>query len=500
MSFYSFYRKGLDLEPIEIEVTLLPGVPAFHVTGLPDVATKESVMRIKAALRHQGFQLPKRDQVLFNLRPNHERKTSQGLDLAMAAAYLWETSQIPEFAGCVQHSSFGTVKDSRLFLYGELALDGQVTMPDDLDLLESMRPNDYLVTGEGDCALARGVVRDLRSLQSIEWREGQFNPPDLEVDRQFDHLSFCRSAADILAIIAAGEHNLFIAGPAGSGKTTFARILHTCLRVPTDSEWRRIEKIEKIAGRTVSSATSNCERLLKSRSRPFVSPHHSASEIAILGGGVPACAGEITRAQHGVLLLDEFLEFEPSVVESLREPIERHEITLLRKGVKVTFPADFLLVATTNLCPCGDFVPGDVRKCSYSQTRCRSFYQKLTGPLLDRFEAVCFTQQWTHQQDEDVAQVRERVREAQCFARKTRGQTIMNSRLELEALEAMVPPFVMNNMLPEIPPSRRRRLALLRVARTIADLDSSPDICTEHLHAAGQLTLRPFHEFRHAFI
>ena len=486
MSVYSFYRKGLDLDPIEIEVTLLPGVPAFHVTGLPDVATKESVMRIKAALRHQGFQLPKRDQVLFNLRPNHERKSSQGLDLAMAAAYLWQTGQIPEIAR--------TAKDSRIFLYGELALDGQVSMPEDMELLESLSTNDVLITGDGDCAHARGVARDLRSLQSIEWREGKFSPPEFEIDRQFDHLSFCKKAADILSIAAAGEHNLFIAGPAGSGKTTFARVMHTCLRAPTVAEWRRIEKIENVASRGKTKRSSRLRR------RPFVSPHHSASEIAILGGGVPACAGEITRAQHGILLLDEFLEFEPSVVESLREPIERHEITLLRKGVRVTFPADFLLVATTNLCPCGDFVPGEMRKCCYSQSRCRSYYQKLTGPLLDRFDAVCFTQQWTHQQDEDISQVRERVREAQCFANESRGQTVMNSRLELEALEAMAPSFVLNNMLPEIPPSRRRRLALFRIARTIADLASSSEIRADHLHAAGQLTLRPFHEFRHAFI
>ncbi len=424
--------------------------------------------------------------MLFNLRPNHERKSSQGLDLALAAAYLWQTGQIPEIPS--------RAVDSKVFLYGELTLDGQVTMPEDLDLLESMPARDLLITGDGNSAHARGVVRDLQSLRNIEWREGEFTPPEFDIDRRMDHLSLCKAAAETLAVTATGEHNLFIAGPAGSGKTTFARALHTCLRAPTIAEWRRIEKIEKINTRRGYLGETG------SRGRPLVAPHHSASEIAILGGGVPPHPGEITRAQHGLLLLDEFLEFSPSVVESLREPIERHEITVLRSGARVTFPADFLLMATTNLCPCGDFVPGQPYKCSYSQTRCRSYYQRMTGPFLDRFETICFTHKWTHKQDEEVAQVRERVRAAQCFARESRGQLIVNSRLELEALEAMVPAFVLRNLLPEIPSSRRRRLALLRVARTIADLAGTPAIIADHIHMAAQWTIRPFHDFRQAFI
>ncbi len=491
MSVFSFYRKGLDLHPIEIEVTLLPGIPSFHVTGLPDVATKESVMRIKAALRHQGFQLPKRDQVLFNLRPNHERKSSRGLDLALAAAYIWQTGQIPE-----NPKRKGS---SRVFLYGELTLDGQVAKPNDLDLLDFLSADDLLITGDGESVHSRGVIRDLRGLANIEWREGEFTPPEFEIDRRMDHLTFCKAAAEILAIAAAGEHNLFIAGPAGSGKTTFARALHSCLRAPTLAEWRRIEKIERIAAseRRLTEAGNPDPRV---KSRPLIAPHHSASEIAILGGGVPPHPGEITRAQHGLLVLDEFLEFSPAVVESLREPIERHEITVIRHGARVTFPADFVLIATTNLCPCGDFVPGQSYKCSYSQTRCRSYYQRLTGPFLDRFEAICFTQKWKQTHDEDVAQIRERVRAAQQFAQSTRGQLLPNSRLELDTLEATVRPFTLKNLMPEIPPSRRRRLALFRIARTVADLAESEDIKVEHIHAAAEWTIRPFHAFRQAFI
>jgi magnesium chelatase family protein len=477
MRVYSFFKRNLELEPIEIEVSFVPGIPTFQLTGLPDAAIKESILRLKSALRHQGFRLPTREQVLFHLRPTHERKSSQGLDLALAAAYLYKTEQLkpPDCEG-------------RIFLYGELALDGEIKKPEDLDLLESMPAKDILITGEGECAVARGVGKDLRGLASLKWCEEQFSTPPPFIDTSFDSLSFCKHSAEALRIAATGEHNTFMAGPQGSGKSTFAHAIHSLLRAPTREEWRQIEKIQRL---TRAPAMDSA--------RPFVAPHHSSTDVALLGGGTPAVPGEITRAHNGTLLLDEFMEYTPHVVEALREPIERHEITILRKGIKTTFPANFLLIAATNLCPCGEFVPNFTSRCQRSKTYCRSYFDRLSVPLIDRFDVVTFTHTWTHKKVVTVADLRDEVRAAQEFALKSRGQKVLNSRLGLAELENKMSLFTLKNLIPTELNSQRRRLALLRVARTIADLRSSKDIELRHLNEAEEFTHKPFLDFRRAY-
>ncbi len=490
MRVYSFYKKGLDLLPVEIEISLVPGVPAFHVTGLPDAVIKESILRLKSALRHQGFEMPTREQVIFHLRPTHERKSSQGLDLALAAAYLFKTGQLPTPAA----------EGERLYLYGELSLEGSVTKPDDLDFLEGLGSGELLITGPGSCALPRAVASSLKDLGSLKWCEGEFSEPPVAAGASiFDSYEFCEKSAQMLLVAATGEHNAFLAGPAGSGKTTFARVLHELLRPPTMTEWRRISKIERLAGRASPAVGPASSELSHISARPFMAPHHSATDVALLGGGVPATPGEITRAQHGMLLLDEFLEFSPHVVESLREPIERHEITILRKGVKVHFPADFMLVATTNLCPCGDFKPSEKNKCQYSQVRCRSFFEKLSLPLLDRFDVVTFTHTWGYKKAATFAEIRDRVQAAQKFALEMRGQLKMNSRLSALEVEPLISPFALKNLLPDSLSSHRRRLSLLRVARTIADLAADEIVESRHLKQAEDLTHRPFLDFRRAY-
>lgn len=482
MKIYSYYRKGIELEPVEIEMTLAPGMPQFQVTGLPDICIKESMLRIKTALRNQGFQLPQREQVVFHLRPTYERKSSQGLDLALAALYLWKTGQIP---------LLDLKENEKIFLYGELGLDGQVTRPEDLDLLDELEEHSYLVTGKDPGKLGlphfHGQISQLTQLEKIDWVEANFDALPEPTISSDSHLRFCTEAADVLAVAAAGEHNIFLAGPAGSGKTTFSRALHGLLRGPNRAEWRRIQKMAKLTN-------------VPAEGRPLVAPHHTASMVALVGGGVPASPGEISRAQHGILLLDEYLEFDPKVLEALREPIERHLITVLRQGIRTTFPADFMLLATSNLCPCGDYVPRCVVQCSYSQFRCRSYYQRLSGPLLDRFEVATYTHLWSREKSISLEEVFVRVRRAQKFAEETRNSKTMNSRLAMKDIENTIPEFIRTHLMPELPASQRRRQALLRVARTFADLDESKEVKSIHLERAKEMTIDPFNAMKQAFI
>lgn len=481
MAIYSFMRKGIDLEKIEIDISLVPGLPAFHLIGLPDASIKESILRVKSALRHQGYRLPQKDQVIINLKPAYEKKSSQGLDLAIAAAYLIQTGQLEQ----------ATVSDARdLYFYGELTLNGEVRTPADLQLLEDSPANSKIITGETENKLGffHGCVKTLADLINVRWQEGLWqsdDSPSALIDK-FKDFEFSEKAAETMTIVASGEHNTFIAGPAGTGKTTFTEAVHTLLRTAILPEKKKIAKIAKITGKEVVG-------------RPFISPHHSSTEIALLGGGIPPQPGEITRAQHGMLVLDEFLEFSSYVKESLREPIEKHEITINRAANKVTFPADFLLVATSNLCPCGEYVPNCETKCGFYSSYCKSYYKKLSGPLMDRFEIITFSHDWKSKEKTSVYNMKEKVMRAQDFALRTRGQNKMNSRLTLAECEQLVTPFVRKNLLPEVPQSHRRMLAFLRVARTIADLECSEAITGQHLNRAKSLTIQPFRELKTAW-
>lgn len=484
MRVKSFVRRGIDLEPIEIEVSLVPGIPSFHLIGLPDAAIKESLMRIRSALRHQGFSLPTRDQVLIHLKPSYEKKTSQGLDLAIAAAYLFKTEQIPG----IQFQD-----NDEIYFYGEVSLEGDISSPPDLDLLDWLSEECLLVTGCGHDHLdfRHGQARTLRDLENIKWCEGRFageldDPSQRETFTRLRDHRFGETVSRLLTVVAAGEHNVFVAGPAGTGKTTFSEALHAVLRPSTREEWRTMAKITRVTGQDMVG-------------RPLLAPHHSSTDIALLGGGVPPFPGEVTRAQHGVLMLDEFLEFDSHVKESLREPIEKHEITICRAGARLTLPADFLLVGATNLCPCGEYVPGRPAHCKSYSSYCKSYYQRLSGPLLDRFEVVAFSHLWRGERRERLSEIHERVLSAQRFAHKSRGQTKMNSRLTLQECEQVVPPFVREHLLPEMPSSQRRHLALLRVARTLADLEGSESVRGRHIEDAKALTIQPFEDIKGAW-
>jgi magnesium chelatase family protein len=458
----SFIHDFLNLEPIEVEVALLPGLPSISITGLPDAAIRESLTRIKSALRSQGFELPKREQVIVHLRPSFSRKSSCGLDLAIAAAYLAATGQIE------------LSLDEKFYFYGELTLDGRVIAPDDCVIVDQDQLDGKLITGECVLPFPHGELRVLSDLRQISWVTGESGSQAF-VRPPIPDMEFPKPAAELMAIVGAGEHSVMLAGPAGTGKSTFSEMLHKVLLSPNDDMFKVWRKIARFTGE-------------KYDWRPMRQPHHSATSMAIIGGGLPPLPGEISRAHGGLIVFDEFLEFSPDVREALREPMEKKQITISRKGVSALYPADALYVATTNFCPCGKKSLKSSPFCRFSRTRCNSYLERLTGPVLDRFEILAITDTWQHKTKIPISDIFDQVSRAREF-QLARGQLISNHKLAESEVLSQVDPFVAKNLLPDTGDSRRRKLALLRVARTCADLDGEQTIQAKHIEKSRQLTI-----------
>lgn len=474
MKVRSFIRQGSELVPVEVEINLLPGLPQISFLGLPDAALKESSLRIRSALREQGFHLPQAQQIVVHLKPTHLRKSSRGLDLAVAAAILWETEQleIPEW-----------LRENPYF-YGELSLKGEVVVPDDLPDVE-LKEDNVIVTGalETDFPMRfrRLVLRELKELFAPEIREARTEPPKfhrpvLEVD------DFPELAARLITVVAAGEHATLIAGAPGSGKSTVADAISSFLDEPDIVTFQTSQRVARAFGRQLTW-------------RPLVRPHHSITPTAMIGGGINPWPGEISRAHGGVLVMDELLEFHPDIQEALREPIETGIISIARGGHVRNFPARFLLLATTNLCPCGEFTPTKNQgRCRCSRTVRARALQRLTGPFVDRFAIFTLTDDWSTKDKPGTRvhrdQIRDEVNRAIFFRQTKRAQNEPNSRLTEAALEKWLGDFQMRFGLPEVLRSRRRRVAILRVARTLADLRESEKISNHDLDEAAALCVR----------
>ena len=464
MKVTSYIRVGSELERVVVELTLAPGLPQFHFIGLPDTALRESALRIRTAIREQGFMLPQAQQILVNLTPTHLRKSSQGLDLAIAAALLWETEQVP------------LPDDDLPIVYGELTLRGEVAAPSDIDEIEGF---ERVITGKGDQALRFSTWR-LETLASLA--RAPFWTPDDEAlvftRPATSLLQLPRSAAEIAEVVAAGEHSLLLAGPPGTGKSTLAGGIPCWIEQPHGEEFLATRKYWRRAGLDLTW-------------RPVLKPHHSITPLAMIGGGSSLWPGEITRAHGGVLIMDELLEFHPVIQESLREPVESGVISLVRgSGVK-TFPARVLLLATTNLCQCGRFVPEpNMGGCRCRKGDRRRRLARLTGPFVDRFAVFATTEKWLEEPMVSVSSLTSRVQAAIEFRRTERGQLEPNARADVDVFESSLSAFQAKHLLSSGLPSRRRREAVVRVARTLADLRGDHAIANEDLDVAIRLAVR----------
>lgn len=477
MKIQSLVREQNALVPVEIEVSLLPGLPTIQFLGLPDQIIRESIHRIKSALRHQEFDFPRAQQILVNLRPNHLKKTSRGLELAVAAGILWETQQLKQ-----------PVLE-KTFLYGELGLSGEVFEPEDLAKDFEAPEGSVVITGKLSstrCSFGRRVVHEIRDLPQARWHEPRLQEVLLQRPVYGLDLEFPRAHARLLAVLGLGGHSVLLAGPAGSGKSTLAKAVASFVSAPSPEEILEIQKYNK-------DFREGCPLW-----RPVVHPHHSGTPLSLIGGGVPPQPGEIARAHRGILILDELLEFNTKVQESLREPMDEGSLRISR-GVRVNrFSAQAQVLATTNLCPCGDFVPGQRPQCRYSVVKCRSYSQRLSGPLLDRFEVLVMTEKAGGEDVKKVSglKVLEAVENSRAWRRQQGRGDPLNARLPLPVIEDQVESFYFKHLLNKDLGSHRRYQATLRVARSLADLEHQEKIQGPHIEEALRWTWLPFERLR----
>ena len=491
---------GLDAQIIEVEVDLTPGLHIFNIVGLADKSIEEARERVSAAIKNSGADPPrkKNQRLIVNLAPADIKKEGPAYDLPIALGYLLASKQI--------HFD----PENKLFV-GELALDGKVRS------INGVLPIALLAKEEGiktlfvpkDNAKEAALIENLEIIpveslsQIIAYLENRINiepQPSTKLEEILEksvyeidmaYIKGQESAKRAIEIAASGAHNLLMTGPPGSGKSLLAKAIPSILPKMTRNEILEVTKIHSVAGKLGPKIPVIAQR-------PFRAPHHTASEISLIGGGTFSKPGEISLTHRGVLFLDEFPEFHRDLLESLRQPLEDGVVTISRAKGSFTYPAKFILVAAMNPCPCG-YATHPTKPCVCSPNQIRKYQRRISGPLLDRIDLHVEVPQLKYDKlasekvAEESAEIRKRVEKArEIQLKRYEGQAAKtNSEINIPQIKKYcridsAGENLLRNAVDRMSLSARGYHRILKLARTIADLADEPNILKDHIAEALQ--------------
>lgn len=506
VKLYSGTVEGIEARTITVEVNLSPGI-RFQVVGLPDNAVKESQQRITAAFGNNGLKMPGFN-ILVNLAPADLRKSGSHYDLPIAVGILTASRQVnPD-------------KLEKCLLAGELSLDGtllpvrgilpiaaqarkegfQTLIVPLANAREAAVVDNLNIYGIRDLAEAVSFLNDELPLTpaTLDTREDYFERVD-HFDHDFRDVKGQSDVKRALEVAAAGGHNVLMIGPPGSGKSMLAKRLPTIMPPMTLHEALESTKIHSVAG--LLAPDSGLLAI-----RPFRSPHHIASEVALVGGGQPPAPGEISLAHNGILFLDELPEFNRRTLEVLRQPLDDKYISIARARHHIRYPSDFMLVAAMNPCPCG-FSTDPGKTCTCTPSEQARYRHKISGPLLDRIDIQIevvpldidhMTRKPAGESSREIRQRVARAREMQIERYQSESVTVTNARMSAAQMERYCSPDpesveLLRQATANLGLSARAYDRILKVARTIADLEGAERPQARHVGEAIQYRSLDFH-------